>query len=67
MQKREYLRLIHEYNFSSTKWSWRDCSKQSPDERLKEKGLQGWELVNVAAREAEEISEFYYYFKRPLA
>jgi len=71
MQTWEYLTITREWFFTpalKNNWSWRwlDDSTKNVDERLKELGSQGWELVNVVAFERKnQPLECHYYFKRP--
>ena len=66
MQKCDYkiLRL----SYLSGEWEWVDTGHlESRVDRLKEMGMDGWELVSVAALErAGSTYSCSYFFKRPL-
>ena len=69
MQKWEHKLLILERLALGKDWQWRDTGRvhkdQTQDQRLKEMGLEGWELVNVAPYSDEGYTvRFYLYFKR---
>lgn len=68
MQKWDHLHLVHEWSAGRKTWGWRDGGSQTHNERLKKLGMEGWELVNVVVFGSpnSDISEFHFYFKRPL-
>ncbi|MBV6394896.1 MAG: hypothetical protein HFACDABA_00466 [Anaerolineales bacterium] len=66
MQKWDYKTLTVSENRG--KWVWSDTqTEKSEQERLKELGKEGWELVGVALYQGQfSTLAYYYYFKRPL-
>jgi hypothetical protein len=85
MQRWDYLVIHHEWNAPSPNtfgysfepsWYWSDdkTSTLTDEERLRQLGLQGWELVSaypVALADAEGwasgTSSVIYVFKRPIS